>query len=331
MSEDNQLPSLPQSESVDIFGLAGISKYLAGPIIRGVGRVLRPLVGRLDNAAQIANFNAWDEAIKLRGYAAQSVNLTLGERAEVQMLATAIQQQHNREIIAAEAIEHAKLEFDPGDTIDIPPLEVGWIEHFWRLAQEVSDRDMQSFWGMVLARRAAGRSPFSARALQFLSTLEGSEAEKLQHLAKYVVTVEAEPGYFDHAVLTYVPDKDVWLSDEEKDALTRVNVRLRRIVGDTQKRLFGSLGVFIEGGWGHSIQQKIPNGKLRFSIAGQAFGADVPKAKHLPHSLYEIGGSIAISALGMELFGMIRTEPDPAHVEAVTEAFRINGLDLRPL
>lgn len=61
-----------------------------------------------ENKAQIAMFDAWDEALKAKGYHGRTVELTLAERGEVKLLADSIVAQSNREAIACEAIEYAQ-------------------------------------------------------------------------------------------------------------------------------------------------------------------------------------------------------------------------------
>lgn len=327
--EGNNLPEATSRNDLDIFGLGGIAQYLAGPIVQGIGRVLKPLVHRLDNAAQIANWNAWDEALKVKGYEASAVDLTLGERAEVRMVAEAIIRQDNREAIAIEAINHGKtLTTDP--TIgQLSGPDADWIERFWRLAENVSQPDMQEFWGVVLARRSTGKAAFSARALEFLSTLSGDEARKLERIAKFAVSHYVDQGVSDHAVMNHLSDHTDRLSGERKKELEAFNKRLHDFIGNIDTPLFGSLGIYIEGGWAHSILQKPDNGKIRFTVAGTDFEAVIPSGHVDQHGFYYIGGSTGLAPLGREMVSMIAPEPDERYFDLLLEGFKIKGLDLR--
>ncbi|MFB9952705.1 DUF2806 domain-containing protein [Rhizobium puerariae] len=327
--EGNNLPDVNSTSGLDIFGLGGVAKYLAGPIVQGIGRVLKPLAHRLDNAAQIANWNAWDEALKVKGYEAKVVDLTLGERAEVRMVAEAITRQDNREAIAIEAINHGKtLTADPSIG-QLPLPDADWIERFWRLAENVSQPNMREFWGVVLARRSTGKAAFSARALEFLSTLSGDEARKLERIAQFSVIHYVDEGVSDHAVMNHLSDHTDRLDSERKKELEAFNKRLHEFIGNIDTPLFGSLGIYIESGWAHSILQKPKGGKICFTVAGTSFEAVVPPGHVDEHGFYYIGGSTGLAPLGRELIGMIAPEPDERYFDLLSEGFKIKGIELQ--
>lgn len=327
--DDGKLPAVVQGDGLDAFGFGSIAKYLAGPIVHGVGKMFKPLVHRLDNAAQIANWNSWDEALKTKGYSAKSVELTLGERAEVRLLAEAIDKQANREAVASEAVMCAKTLVSDPSVGRLPAPDIEWVERFWRLAENVNQVEMQRVWGTVLARCASGSASFSARALEFLSTLSGEEARKLERIAKYVVTYKVDDDLIDSAImshLTYFSDR---LSGEENARIDEFNNRLRKHVGDIDTPLFGSLGIYIESGWAHEISQNPKAGTIYFSIAGLELEAVLPAGRLDKTGKYHIGGSTGLSPLGREIVAMINPEPDMAYLDLLREGFSLKGLELR--
>ena len=158
-------------------------KPLIQPISHGIGKISAPFINRLANQKQLANFDEWDQALRLRGYDPQRVELTLGQHTEVRVTAENIRHQANRENVAIEAIDYTRnisARIDPH--FENEPVQPEWVDQFWRLAENISSADMQAFWGKVLARKCLGLSNISARALHFISTLSGEEAYALEQM-----------------------------------------------------------------------------------------------------------------------------------------------------
>ena len=173
----------------------GLVKPLIQPISHGIGKISAPFINRLANQKQLANFDEWDQALRLRGYDPQRVELTLGQHTEVRVTAENIRHQANRENVAIEAIDYTRnisARIDPH--FENEPVQPEWVDQFWRLAENISSADMQAFWGKVLARKCLGLSNISARALHFISTLSGEEAYALEQIAARVVTVVDPSG-----------------------------------------------------------------------------------------------------------------------------------------
>ncbi|OJF91048.1 DUF2806 domain-containing protein [Pararhizobium antarcticum] len=330
MPDENAVEKTSSTGAIDLFGIAGFSEYLANPIIRGVGKALEPLWDRVHNAAKRADFSAWDEALKLRGYHPETVQLTLGQRADVQILAKSIQRQDNSEAIAAAAIDYARHEFDPGDTLEIPILDTSWIDKFWSLAQDVSDAETQIFWGNVLARASFGQGQLSPRALTLLTTLVGDEARAIERLAPMVIRLENFQGHWDVGLMTSLR---VPYPLEAGSKLAAFKTKPRELIGGFEHDLFSSIGLYLEEGYAHDfIQAPFPDrdnliefsiGATRFSING-SFRTD--EFGNLP-----LGSGTGISPLGNEIFGLVKAEADPAYVEMLTEWCNLQGCELKKL
>lgn len=323
-SDDSKVPQA-NNGGWDAFGLGEVANQLVGPVMRGVGKLWQPRQMRRENKAQIDNFNAWDEALRIKGYQPGAVDLTLGERAEVRLLAENIDRQTNREAVAEFAIEYAALDAHiPVDPSVLPP-DSAWIDRFWHLAERITDDETQAFWGLVLSRRSTLRSGLSARALEFIATLSGEEASSLERLGQFVVTLPSVRGS-STGFLFSIPSNHQW--HEAKHSIEPIQRRIVDLVNPLRADLFGPLGVFIESGWAHSFHTSPPeSGVVTFSVANVALEVKM-HSSFLETGSYHLGSGTGISPLGVELFNMLKRPANDQYIELLQQAYRQVGLDL---
>jgi Protein of unknown function (DUF2806) len=69
-------------------------------------------------------------------------------------------------------------------------LEEDWLTRWADEVKMVSDPAVRTIWARILAGEAENPGSFSKRTLEFLRTLEKSEAEGFTDLCRYVVDVE---------------------------------------------------------------------------------------------------------------------------------------------
>ena len=203
MSDDPENKSLVQI--TDLFGLSRSADRLVAAIERGVGKLLGPLQKTRETKADISAFKNWNVALKKAGMRPTAADLTIEDRAVVRLFAEEVRHQENREAIALQAANEYRHTLS--DMPEIPTAAPvggnGWLDRFWRLAQDVTDADMQAVWGRVLARQTSGVSKHSARCLEALSMLSREEAQFLEHLATVTSTTIVN-GRPDHYVVTRV-------------------------------------------------------------------------------------------------------------------------------
>ncbi|MCB1480293.1 MAG: DUF2806 domain-containing protein [Rhodobiaceae bacterium] len=187
----------------DIFGLGQVGKQI-GPafnrlidaVAKGVGGISEPLLADLRRRRERGGMLKSIDALKERGLTLQSANLTLDERGQLRADIELAQTQANREGVAFEAFEQARLlasedegdeagsEAGASDTSE-EPVDMTWLMMFWRYAELASEEDVQKLWGAVLARKCLGKGRVPARALQFLSMMDGDDVEAIQRLADF--------------------------------------------------------------------------------------------------------------------------------------------------
>lgn len=320
--QNEELPT-PSGGVSDLAGLGKAWASLINPIMHGVGKVFSPTLRKRENKAQIAMFDAWDEALKAKGYHGRTVELTLAERGDVKLLADSIVAQSNREAIASAAIEYAQSN-EPIVDPSIPEPDADWLDRFWRVAQNVNTDEMQRFFGIVLARRASCQATVSARAIEFLSLLSGAEAQALERIASFALftTEIGDVG----GVLDSLPH--VAMNDPDRERKQRASDALTMYVQPLKQGLFGSLGVFVETGWAHSFQYwKSGPGTREFRIAGRYFRVTGGQDHLTDGSLY-IGTGVGLSPLGAELVGIINSPADDEYVRLLVGGLRLFGMQV---
>jgi len=200
-------------------------EQLVSAIERGIGNFMRPIQKRRETKADISAYDNWTEAIRRTGLGPKSAELTLGDRATIRLTADSLRQQENRESVAIRAIDeyvHSRTE-QPRPPSSQAEIDVEWLDRFWRLAQDVTNTEMQSVWGRILARQAGGPETFSARCLEALSLLSSKDAMALERIAA-VTWRSSINNKIDHYVV-----ENLRGGDQSKN---KSNERLRKAVGN---------------------------------------------------------------------------------------------------
>jgi hypothetical protein len=104
-------------------------------------------------------------------------------RALERMLLEEGRSQRNIESVSEQALLAAIDTTDPVDP-DTLPSET-WLNHFFDYARFVSDEEVQSIWGKVLAGEVQNPGHFSLRTLDVLRNLSKHEAQLFQRVARF--------------------------------------------------------------------------------------------------------------------------------------------------
>lgn len=88
--------------------------------------------------------------------------------------------QENIEQITAQAAEHL-----PQDA-DVEGLDEDWVAHFFKQCDTISNKEMQSLWARLLSGEATKPGTFSKRTVDFVSTMDKSDAELFTKLCSFV-------------------------------------------------------------------------------------------------------------------------------------------------
>jgi len=102
-----------------------------------------------------------------------------------------ISREMRSEVNVAKALLNAEadLQDDPQEPPD-RDVDQDWLYRWRDYASEVSDAELQTLWGRVLAGEVKSPGKFSLRTLEFLRNLSKEEAREIEKLAPFVVDAE---------------------------------------------------------------------------------------------------------------------------------------------
>jgi len=157
-----------------IINLGELSKpatVLIEKISDAVGGIYKPY-----QIKRIAKAEA--EAEKIRALADIEIK-DLQQRALVRFVAGETKKQANMEAITAKSINDLKDDARPEN------IEDDWISNFFEKCRLISDREMQSLWAKVLAGEANNPGTYSKRTVNFISSIDKSDAKLFTSLCSY--------------------------------------------------------------------------------------------------------------------------------------------------
>lgn len=176
-------------------------------IERGIGGMITPFYTpwrekrlalsrvEIDRVCRIATLNAEQEIAQI---ASNQTNLigydsttSIEGESEISVrnivLSNDMKRLIREEINVAKAINHANGRLIEDDS-DLPNEEVSqdWL-NIWRdNARKVSDEEVQSLWGNVLAQEFLEPGRYSLRLLEFLRTMSKSDAQLIEKIAPFI-------------------------------------------------------------------------------------------------------------------------------------------------
>jgi len=112
------------------------------------------------------------EAEKIRALADIEIK-DLQQRVLVRFIAEETKKQANMEAITAKSINDLKDDARPEN------IEDDWISNFFEKCRLISDREMQGLWAKVLAGEANNPGTYSKRTVNFISSIDKSDANLL--------------------------------------------------------------------------------------------------------------------------------------------------------
>ena len=160
--------------SNSIINLGELSKpatVLIEKISDAVGGIYKPY-----QIKRIAEAEA--EAEKIRALADIEIK-DLQQRALVRFVAEETRKQANIEAITAKSINDLKDDARPEN------IEDDWISDFFEKCRLISDKEMQGFWAKVLAGEANNPGTYSKRTVNFISSIDKSDAKLFTSLCSY--------------------------------------------------------------------------------------------------------------------------------------------------
>ncbi|MCP4361555.1 MAG: DUF2806 domain-containing protein [Chloroflexi bacterium] len=156
---------------VNIGELAKPATVLVEKISGAIGGVFQPWQIR-----RVAEAEADAERIK----AVTQMEITeLQRRALQRFIIEEAKKQNNIEVITARALPQVEANAQPQN------IEDDWITNFFDKCRLISDEEMQILWSKVLAGEANSPGTYSKRTVNFLGSLDKSDANLFQNLCKF--------------------------------------------------------------------------------------------------------------------------------------------------
>ncbi len=162
----------------------------------------------------------------------------------------------------------------------VDSLDEDWVAHFFKQCDTVSDKEMQSLWARLLSGEATTPGTFSKRTVDFISTIDKSDAALFTAFCQFVWMI-GEPN-----PLIYEIDNDVY----KKQGITFVSLKHLDAIGLIS---FESVSGYTRKGfskYGHTFYYGLPT-----SIE---FPADANNKLDVGHALLTSTGRELVSIAG---------------------------------
>lgn len=111
------------------------------------------------------------------------LNPPIEERAQERHKFQEVKRQLNIENVTAFAAEELKDEPPVTDE----PLDEDWITRFFRIAEDISNEEMQNLWGKILAGEIKEPKTYSLRTLELIRNLSKKEADTFIKVANFAI------------------------------------------------------------------------------------------------------------------------------------------------
>lgn len=111
------------------------------------------------------------------------IDSTLEERTKERLNFQEAKRQLNIESITAFAAEDLKNEQPVTDE----PLDEDWTTRFFKIAEDISNEEMQALWGKILAGEIKQPRSYSLRTLELIRNLSQKEADVFMKVANYAI------------------------------------------------------------------------------------------------------------------------------------------------
>jgi hypothetical protein len=132
-----------------------------------------------------------------------------------------VRKQINIEQITAQAIDALPMDAKVDD------LQEDWIVHFFKQCETVSDKEMQSVWSRLLAGEATSPGTFSKRTVDFISSIDKSEAALFTKFCQFVWLIgEPTPVVFDVSDSVYEKQGITFDSLKHLDAIGLISLEV---------------------------------------------------------------------------------------------------------
>lgn len=84
-------------------------------------------------------------------------------------------------------VDLAQTQFTEGEQASDEPVNSDWLNRFFSIVEDVSDKDMQQLWARILAGEVKRPKSYSLRTLELLKNISPKEAEVINLASEYLI------------------------------------------------------------------------------------------------------------------------------------------------
>lgn len=271
-----------------IISLGELSKpatVLIEKISEAVGGLFKPY-----QVIRVAKAEAEAERIRAEGQIQIS---DLHRRAFYRWLDEEAKKQRNIEDITRQALPELKEESQPDK------IENDWIANFFDKCRLISDSEMQQLWSRVLAGEANAPGTYSKRTVNFLSSLDKSDAALFTELCSF--------GWSIGGLVPLVFD-------------ARHEVYMGHGINFDSLSHLESIGLIQFGSYGGFMKLEIPK-RIRTMYYGQHVDLEFPSEHGNPVEI----GKVMLTKVGHELAPICGSKPDQGFFNYVVNYWKQRG------
>lgn len=222
-------------------------------ISKGIGTIYRPIAIRKEADAKAYKIEQIERTKSKVLSEGREIEADTFERIQDRLFSKESNRQHNIDTVASIAVELLK----DVQTISEEPVNEDWSTRYFNIVEDISDNEMQSLWGRILAGEVRQPKSYSLRTLELLKNLSKVEAEVFTKFANLKIVSG------DNNVI-YYQDNGAFLQSEfgitYKDKLLLVELGLiasdnsefslpeTNQLAQSSNLLIGNKGIFLNRG-----------------------------------------------------------------------------------
>ncbi len=246
----------------------------------------------------------------------------LAQRAAARLSYLELRRQENIDSITESAIGLLPEDVSEEETDD------DWMVHFFRLAQDVSDEQIQQLWAKILANEVATSGSFSLRTLQVLQTLSRDDARLFEDYCQLLFCVTRE----EHQEARQVSRRNPTKHERVVDSSTTVRTGRRYMLF-----LFPNVSMFLaDRGFSHDTLNHLRNlGLVNFREdlfqvgAGRKLYLTYGGKRYTLEDQYAVKGASsysvqALTDIGCQLADIIEVSSDDLYLTTVSDDAALN-------
>ncbi|MFV8357999.1 DUF2806 domain-containing protein [Flavobacterium sp. XS1P32] len=231
----------------------------------------------------------------------QTILLTpsLKERTQDRLSFQEAKKQLNIENVTTFAAEELRNE----ETVTEEPLDKDWTTRFFRIAEDISNVEMQAIWGRILAGEIKQPKSYSLRTLELIRNLSKEEADLFIRVANF--SINSSGTNF------------IYKGKDEELLSEKFNVSYNEIA-----RLI-EIGLIQTGDFINFQLQQMPNESQRVFTSGNIIILVKIKA-NTPTVLIPVN---VFSASGNQLLSLIKTNPQFEYLKEFANSIKNENID----